>query len=105
MDEAQRSGCPINLTLEVVGDKWSLLIIRDMMFGNRRHFRELLTKSEEGISSNILADRLKTLLDQGIITWADDPSHKHCMRETPTPDPSPQGGGENTARIIIGRLP
>ena len=76
MDEDQRSGCPINLTLEVVGDKWSLLIIRDMMFGNRRHFRELLTKSEEGISSNILADRLKTLLDQGIITWADDPSHK-----------------------------
>jgi DNA-binding HxlR family transcriptional regulator len=76
MDEAQRSGCPINLTLEVVGDKWSLLIVRDMMFGNRRHFRELLTKSEEGISSNILANRLKTLLDQGIIAWADDPSHK-----------------------------
>ena len=76
MTDDQRSGCPINLTLEVVGDKWSLLIIRDMMFGNRRHFRELLTKSDEGISSNILADRLKTLLDQGIITWADDPSHK-----------------------------
>ena len=35
-----------------------------------------MTKSEEGISSNILADRLKTLLDQGIVTWADDPSHK-----------------------------
>ena len=76
MTEPERSGCPINLTLEVVGDKWSLLIIRDMMFGNRRHFRELLTKSEEGISSNILADRLKTLLDRGIITWADDPSHR-----------------------------
>ena len=76
MDNDQRSGCAINLTLEVIGDKWSLLVIRDMMFGNRRHFRELLTKSEEGISSNILADRLKTLLDQGIITWADDPSHK-----------------------------
>src|SRR5882724_3987907 len=76
MDEAQRSGCPINLTLEVVGDKWSLLIIRDMMFGNRRHFRELLTKSEEGISSNILADRLKTLLEEGIITREDDPTHK-----------------------------
>jgi DNA-binding HxlR family transcriptional regulator len=76
MTDDHRSGCPINLTLEVVGDKWSLLVIRDMMFGNRRHFRELLTKSEEGISSNILADRLKTLLDQGIITWADDPSHK-----------------------------
>jgi len=76
MNEAQRSGCPINLTLEVVGDKWSLLIIRDMMFGNRRHFRELLTKSDEGISSNILADGLKTLLAQGIVSWADDPSHK-----------------------------
>src|ERR1700716_3864362 len=84
MDEAQRSGCPINLTLEVVGDKWSLLIIRDMMFGNRRHFRELLTKSEEGISSNILADRLKMLLDQGIITHDDDPSHKHKGRDSLT---------------------
>lgn len=76
MDEAHRSGCPINLTLEVVGDKWSLLIIRDIIFGNRRHFRELLTKSEEGISSNILADRLKNLLAQGILTREDDPTHK-----------------------------
>jgi DNA-binding HxlR family transcriptional regulator len=76
MSDDHRSGCPINLTLEVVGDKWSLLIIRDMIFGNRRHFRELLLKSEEGISSNILADRLKTLVEQGIITKKDDPSHK-----------------------------
>jgi len=76
MSDDHRSGCPINLTLEVVGDKWSLLIIRDMMFGNRRHFRELLTKSEEGIASNILADRLRTLLEQGIVTRADDPTHK-----------------------------
>lgn len=75
MDDEHRSGCPINLTLEVVGDKWSLLIIRDIIFGNRRHFRELLTKSEEGISSNILADRLKTLLEQRILTRTDDPSH------------------------------
>ena len=72
----QRSGCPINLTLEAVGDKWSLLVIRDIIFGNRRHFRELLTRSEEGIASNILADRLKTLVAQGIISKADDPSHK-----------------------------
>ena len=76
MDADHRSGCPINLTLEVLGDKWSLLIIRDMMFGNRRHFRELLLKSEEGIASNILADRLRTLLEQGIISRADDPTHK-----------------------------
>jgi DNA-binding HxlR family transcriptional regulator len=71
-----RSGCPINLTLEILGDRWSLLVLRDMMFGNRRHFRELLGKSEEGIASNILADRLKKLTAQGMITRADDPSHK-----------------------------
>lgn len=76
MSETQRSGCPINLTLELLGDKWSLLVIRDMIFGNRRHFRELLTKSDEGISSNILADRLKTLVEEGIMTRADDPTHK-----------------------------
>jgi DNA-binding HxlR family transcriptional regulator len=76
MRGGHRSGCPINLTLEILGDKWSLLIIRDMIFGNRRHFRELLTKSEEGIASNILSDRLKTLVEQGITTKADDPSHK-----------------------------
>lgn len=76
MRSDHRSGCPINLTLEVLGDKWSLLIIRDMIFGNRRHFRELLQKSEEGIASNILAVRLKRLLEQGIITRANDPSHK-----------------------------
>jgi DNA-binding HxlR family transcriptional regulator len=71
-----RSGCPISLTLEVLGDKWSLLIIRDVIFGNRRHFRELLVKSEEGVASNILADRVKRLVEQGIITRANDPSHK-----------------------------
>jgi DNA-binding HxlR family transcriptional regulator len=71
-----RSGCPINLTLEILGDKWSLIIIRDIIFGDRRHFRELLTKSEEGIASNILAARLQTLLEQGIITKHSDPAHK-----------------------------
>ena len=76
MREGLKSGCPINLTLEVLGDRWSLLIIRDIMFGDRRHYRELLSQSDEGISSNILAERLKMLLDQGIITKADDPAHK-----------------------------
>jgi DNA-binding HxlR family transcriptional regulator len=76
MWEDQRSGCPINLSLEVFGDRWSLIVIRDMMFGNRRHFRELLSHSEEGIASNILSARLKHLLNLGMITKADDPSHK-----------------------------
>ena len=73
---AHRSGCPINLTLEVLGDKWSLIIVRDMMFGNRRHFRELLARNEEGIASNILADRLRRLMAEGVISREDDPSHK-----------------------------
>ncbi len=76
MKDTRRSGCPINLTLEILGDRWSLIVLRDMMFGNRRHFRELLTKSEEGIASNILADRLRRLVDEGLVSKADDPSHK-----------------------------
>jgi DNA-binding HxlR family transcriptional regulator len=76
MDEPHRSGCPINLSVEVFGDKWTLLILRDMIFGGRRHFRELLLKSQEGISSNILADRLKTMVEDGLLTKTDDPTHK-----------------------------
>ncbi|RFB93608.1 transcriptional regulator [Rhizobium leguminosarum bv. trifolii] len=75
MDIERRSGCPINLTMEVLGDRWSLIIIRDIMFGNRRHFRDLLTHSEEGIASNILAARLKRLLSLEFISKRDDPSH------------------------------
>jgi DNA-binding HxlR family transcriptional regulator len=71
-----RSGCPINLSLEVFGDRWSLIIIRDMMFGDRRHFNELLAHSEEGIASNILSDRLKRLVRLGLVTKAQDPTHK-----------------------------
>jgi len=71
-----RSGCPINLTLEVLGDRWSLILIRDIMFGNRRYFRELLALSDEGIASNILADRLKRLVAHGILSKRDDPAHK-----------------------------
>jgi DNA-binding HxlR family transcriptional regulator len=74
-DGDHRSSCPINLSLEVIGDTWSLLVIRDLMFGNARHFRELL-RSEEGISSGILADRLKRLTANGLISASDDPTHK-----------------------------
>ena len=76
MREKHRSSCPINLSLEILGDRWSLLILRDMVFGGRRHFRELLQGSMEGIASNILADRLKRLVQAGLLTRADDPSHK-----------------------------
>jgi DNA-binding HxlR family transcriptional regulator len=73
---SHRSDCVINQTVEVLGDQWTLLVIRDIVFVNRRHFRELLTQSLEGVASNILADRLRKLVEQGIITKSDDPSHK-----------------------------
>jgi DNA-binding HxlR family transcriptional regulator len=73
--KAPRSYCPINLSLEIFGDAWTLLLLRDLIFGGKRHFRELL-QSQEGISSNILADRLATLLEHGIVTKSGDPTHK-----------------------------
>lgn len=76
MQDAHRSGCPINLTLELLGDRWSLIVIRDIVFGDRRRYRELLTRSEEGIASNVLAARLKRLLAAGMLTRADDPKHR-----------------------------
>lgn len=75
-----RSGCPINLATEVLGDKWSLVILRDLMFGDRRYFRELLHSSEEGIASNILADRLQRLVTNGLLSRAPDPTHKQKIR-------------------------
>lgn len=70
-----RSDCPIGNALDFVGDRWTLLIVRDMMFGGKRHFREFL-QSEERISSNILADRLAILVERGILTRDGDPTHK-----------------------------
>ena len=72
----RRSGCPINLTLETFGDRWSLIILRDIMFGNRRTFRALLAGSLEGIASNILADRLERLTEHGLLSRCGDPGHK-----------------------------
>jgi DNA-binding HxlR family transcriptional regulator len=63
-----RSGCPINAAVEVLGDRWALLVLRDVIFGDRRYFRVLLTGSIEGIASNILADRLVRLVEAGILT-------------------------------------
>jgi DNA-binding HxlR family transcriptional regulator len=76
MNKPIRSGCPINLTLEKLGDRWSLIVIRDIMFGNRRHYRDLLNNSEEGIASNILADRLKKLVNTGLLSTSPDTAHK-----------------------------
>src|SRR3954464_4154246 len=75
MSGKKKSKCPINLALELLGDRWTLLIIRDMMFANKSNFREFLA-SDEGISSRTLADRLQMLQQVGIVTRHDDPDHK-----------------------------
>ena len=70
-----RSGCPINLAVEILGDRWSLVVLRDMIFGNRRSYGELHGQSLEKIATNILASRLKRLVAVGLISGADDPAH------------------------------
>ncbi|OJJ21135.1 transcriptional regulator [marine bacterium AO1-C] len=75
MVKEPRSGCSINLALEIFGDKWTLLIIRDIMLGNKRHFREML-QSDEKISSNILTNRLQMLEAQDILKKQPDTTHK-----------------------------
>jgi DNA-binding HxlR family transcriptional regulator len=69
----RRSGCPLNASVEMLGDRWSLLIIRDMMVLGFRTFKEFLG-SFEGIATNILADRLRRLEGYGIISTEEDPS-------------------------------
>jgi len=73
--DCRQSGCPIAFTLDVVGDKWTLLIIRDMIFEGRRYFGEFL-EADEKIASNILTDRLKRLENSKIISKTQDPVHQ-----------------------------
>jgi DNA-binding HxlR family transcriptional regulator len=65
--EIPRSDCPISFALDFLGDKWSLLVIRDLVFEGKRFYKEFL-QSKEGIATNILSDRLKRLENAGIIT-------------------------------------
>lgn len=67
-----RSHCPINMALELFGDRWSLLVVRDLMFRGMHTFNEFAA-SEEGIATNILADRLAKLEGTGILTKHPDP--------------------------------
>jgi len=69
----RRSECPLNASVEMLGDRWSLLIIRDMMLRGFRTYKEFL-ECYEGIATNILADRLRKLVVYGIVTTELDPS-------------------------------
>lgn len=70
----RRSDCAINYVLELFGDRWTFLIVRDLMFQGKHRYGEFL-QSEEGIATNILADRLALLEGQRIVVKSIDPSH------------------------------
>lgn len=78
-----KSQCPISQALEIIGDKWTLLIIRDIMFNGKRHFREFLV-SDENISSNVLTERLNMLEELGMVVKSKDAHHKQKIVYTLT---------------------
>ncbi|MEN5234082.1 helix-turn-helix domain-containing protein [Sphingobacterium faecium] len=75
VDTKKRSDCPISSSLDIWGDKWSLLIVRDLMFAKQCTYGDFL-KSGEKIATNILASRLQMLETNGIITKQDHPESK-----------------------------
>ncbi len=71
----RRSDCPINFALELFGDRWTFLIVRDLMFKGKHYYKEFL-EAEEGIATNILADKLSALEESGIISKTVDSTHR-----------------------------
>ena len=74
-DFNDNQACPIGLAAELIGDKWSIIILRDIAVLNRQTYSRLYNKSLEGISSATLAKRLKRLLDIGMLTVSNDKLH------------------------------
>ena len=83
MTDVEGKNCPIFFSLEIFGDKWSLIILRDILHFDKKHYNEFLD-SDEGISTNILADRLKKLENEGIISKEKDPDNKKQFIYSPT---------------------
>jgi DNA-binding HxlR family transcriptional regulator len=78
-----RSHCPISFALDVVGDRWTLIVLRDLIIVGKRYFHELLA-SEEGIASNILTARLKLLEACGMVSRRPDPDNARQVIYEPT---------------------
>ena len=78
MIQPKRSPCPVSCTLDLIGDRWTLLVIRDMMFFGKQRFEEFL-ESPEGISTNILTDRLKLLGELGLAEKQPYSNHSRRM--------------------------
>ena len=83
MKRSCRSHCPIAYALDIFGDTWSLLVLRDVLFMGKRYYHQFLA-SEEGISTNILANRLRRLEGEGLIVKSRDPKHRRQFIYTPT---------------------
>lgn len=83
MSRENRSHCPIVFALDIFGDKWSLLILRDLIFKDKTHYDEFL-QSEEKISTNILADRLQKLKGEGLISSMSDEANGRKIIYNPT---------------------
>ena len=79
----RRSDCPITFALDLFGDKWTLLVLRDLIIVRKRHFRDFLA-SDEKIASNILANRLKLLEAAGMLTRRPDPESARQVIYEPT---------------------
>ena len=78
-----RSHCPISYALDFVGDRWTLIVLRDLILARKRHFQEFLD-SQEKIATNILASRLKQLEAAGLVKRTVDPRHARRVVYTPT---------------------
>ena len=84
MRHKRRSYCPISFALDTFGDKWSLLILRDLIFKDKVYYQDF-ADSEEGISTNILADRLERLKSQGLIESRSNKENARKIIYSPTP--------------------
>jgi len=83
MKDRRPTNCPVVFSLDILGDKWTLVILRDILFSGKSHFREFLA-SKEGIASNVLSARLETLVCEGLLTKEDDPTSKKAAIYKPT---------------------
>jgi DNA-binding HxlR family transcriptional regulator len=81
--EPRRSDCPISFALEIFGDRWTLIVLRDLMLRSRQRYKELL-KGDEGIATNVLAERLKRLEHRKLITKKRDPADARQFIYLPT---------------------
>jgi DNA-binding HxlR family transcriptional regulator len=81
--EPRRSDCPISFALEIFGDRWTLIVLRDLMLRSRQRYKELL-QGDEGIATNVLAERLKRLEHRKLITKKRDPADARQFIYLPT---------------------